>query len=323
MKKRLRKAAWFTPREKTAGEEMTRSALPELQLKSHRSAGSPGFFIVRVMFVLLFLASITFLIKRADFLFFDRIGTVALSSPALAVRAGGKSPHAMYVVDSSRKRLIFVNSAGRAGSIISAGEGRFSEISDLTTDASGDIFLLDTVRDGETRRVKSEAVRRYSLDGRFAEEIFRADHDIPTFSRIITGIARNGEGGCSFVTLGDGHFVLHSLKPGGSGKTEAIHEFQMASRMFNNFDVGDGGLVLFTTRRGEICRADGNKTELVFSPGSQTEGTAIPWDVAVGSGGEIYFTDLGRRGIYSLGENGKSEAVYSDPDTIYYRVSAK
>ncbi|MDR1515763.1 MAG: MFS transporter [Synergistaceae bacterium] len=296
-------------------------ALPEFRLKIHRRGGNARFFIARIAFALLFLASIAFLIARGGYLFFDHISSVRISSPALAIAAGENSPPVMYVVDFARKRLIFADASGRAYSIINAGKGRFSEIYDLATDASGDIFILDTERDGETRRIKSEVVRRFSSDGRFADEVFRADSDIPAFSRVIAGVSRNEEGGVSFVTLGDGHFVLHSLKPGGSGKTERTHEFPMASLMFNNFDIGGEGQVFFTTRRGEIYSAD-NKTELIFSPGAQTEGrAAIPWDVAAGIGGEIYFTDLGRRGVYSLGESGESEAVYSDPDTIYYRVS--
>ncbi|MDR2780090.1 MAG: hypothetical protein LBB28_03090 [Synergistaceae bacterium] len=161
-------------------------------MKIHSGGGNARFFIARIAFALLFLASIAFLITRGGYLFFDRIGSVRLNSPALAVAAGENPSPVMYVVDSSRKRLIFVGASGRADYIINAGKGAFSEIYDLTTDASGDIFILDTERDGETCRIKSDYYRVSGQNGLVAvseSAIIMFDEDKP---RIVEGFEANG-----------------------------------------------------------------------------------------------------------------------------------
>ncbi|MDR1979204.1 MAG: MFS transporter [Synergistaceae bacterium] len=279
-------------------------------------------FIVQISFALAFLASVIFLILSGDnFTLSVRPDIVKLDSPALAVKGSSSS---MYVVDSSRKRLLRIDDSDRVDFIVHSGSNRFSEIHDLAVDSSGDVFILDMVREG--RRIKSEIVRRYSSWNRSGAEIFRVDHEIPTFKRTIAGLAQNGEGGCSFITLEDDRFVLHSQSPGNSEKwVSTSYDFTMASEMFNRFDVGGNGLVLFTTRRGEICRADGGEIERIFSSRSKADGGdgSIAWDVAVGDDGALYFADLGRRRISALGVDGETETIQSDPDTIYYHVSAK
>jgi predicted MFS family arabinose efflux permease len=259
-----------------------------------------------------------------DFLAFRRPDIVEIESPALALKAG----NAIYAVDSSRKRLIRVwNSDGKltANLLIKAGKGRFSEIFDIAADVSGDIFVLDTIRDGANRRIKSEVIQRYSHDGEFIEEIFSMEHEPPVFSRTIAGLASNAEPGCSFITLGDDRFTLYQSRNLGNsdGMSGVVHAFPAASQTFNLFDVGDDGLVLFTTKRGEVYEAGAKGIELLFS--SQTlddGGGAIPWDAAVEDNGVFYFTDLGRRGLYLLNGDGSSEPVYAEPDARYYRVSA-
>jgi predicted MFS family arabinose efflux permease len=292
--------------------------------KAEKNADGSGFSVGQVIFASLFFASIVFLaLFGGVFLHFGRPDIVEIDSPALALRDASSN---MYIVDSSRKRLIRADASGGVDLIVKAGQNSFSEIYDLTVDASGGIFILDTVRDPRNRRIKSETVQRYSSNGRFAEEIFRADHEIPTFSRTIAGFAPNGNSGCSFVTLEDDRVVLRSISPDKpETPNETSYAFPMASKIFNHFDVGEGGLILFTTRRGEIYKTAGREAERIFSSRAQADGGdgAIPWDVSAGDDGRFYFTDLARRGVYSIDAEGKSEIVYSDPDTIYYRVSAK
>ena len=278
----------------------------------------------KIIFAAIFLASAAFIAVFGNaFLVFGRPDIVRVNSPAIAFKG---SPSGLYVVDSSRGRLFRAGGSGRVDFIAHARGGRFSEIYDLTANRSQDIFVLDTVRESGTRRIKSEAVQRYSSTGRFMGEIFRVDHEKPAFVRKIAGLAQNGDGGCSFVTLEDDRFVLHSQSPGSLGETgEKSYPFPMASKMFNFFDVDETGSVVFTTRRGEIYRTTGEGTERIFFSRPKADGGegAIPWDVTCGDGGTFYFTDLGRRGIYAIDADGASEVFYSDPDTIYYRASAQ
>jgi predicted MFS family arabinose efflux permease len=291
-----------------------------------RGSGALKRFAARIARASVFIAAIAYLAMFwEDFPVFVRPDVVKIESPALALKAG----NALYAVDSSRKRLIRARGSDgefTADLLITAGKGRFSEISDIAADVSGDIFVLDTIRDAN-RRIKSEAVRRYSPDGKFVGEIFRAEHEPPAFNRTITGLARNAEPGCFFITLEDGRFTLHRARnPGNPGAvSEFAHDFEAARQTFNFFDVGEDGLVLFTTRRGEIYRADAGGIERLFASRAPNDGGggATPWDAAVGDDGVFYFTDLGRRGVYLLNGDGSSDPVYADPGTIYYRVSAK
>ncbi|MCL2010577.1 MAG: MFS transporter [Synergistaceae bacterium] len=285
----------------------------------------------RIIFASLFVMSVFFFaVFGGVFLHLGSIGSLAVHSPALAVK---DAPYGVYIVDSGRKRIVRTDSDGKADLLMTSGRNRFSEIYGLAVDAAGDIFVLDVIRDGRNRRIASEVVQKYPPGRRFPEEIFRIDHEHPTFDRSIAGLARNAEGGISFVTLEDERFVLHSHNFG--EKAEAAWDFPMASKMFNSFDVGKAGkagkadkngeetLVLFTTRRGEIYKADDEGVERVFASAAST-----PWDAAVGDDGVLYFTDLARRGVFSVTSVtsvtfGEPELVYGDPDTIYYRVSAK
>jgi predicted MFS family arabinose efflux permease len=294
--------------------------------ESARDPGALKRFAARIARASVFIAAIACLAMFwEDFPVFGRPDIVKIESPALALKAG----NALYAVDSSRKRLIRARDSGggfTADLLITAGKGRFSEISDIAADVSGDIFVLDAIRDAN-RRIKSEAVRRYSSDGKFVEEIFRAEHEPPAFNRTIAGLARNAEPGCFFITLEDGRFTLFRTRNLGNpgAVSEFTHDFGAAPQMFNFFDVGEDGFVLFTTKRGEIYRADAGGIERLFASRAPKDGGdgAIPWDAAVGDDGAFYFTDLGRRGVYLLNGDGSSDPVYADPDTIYYRVSAQ
>ncbi|MCL2684686.1 MAG: MFS transporter, partial [Synergistaceae bacterium] len=291
-------------------------------MKPPNSANSRMFFagfVGRAVFAFLFAASIAFFIFYGDtFLRFGRLGFVEIDSPALVVR---DAPGNIYIADSGRKRVIRVGITGKADFLMTAQRNHFSRIYGLAVDAAGNIFVLSTTRDERSRRITSEIVQKHLPNGRFVEEFFRVDHEIPTFNRSIAGLVRNAEGGVSFITLEDRRFVLHSHISG--EKTETAYDFPMALKIFNSFDVGGGGkekekLVLFTTRHGRIYKASEAGVEQIFASDAST-----PWDVAVGDDGVFYFTDLKRRSVYSLTPNGETEAIYSDPYTIYYRVSAK
>jgi MFS family permease len=279
--------------------------------------------VKRAVFIVVFLASMIFLaLFGKEFLAFKRPDVVAIDSPTLVFKA---SAPILYVVDSSRRRLIRIGASDTVDLIINANSSHFSEIYDLTANDAGEIFILDTVRDARSRRIKSEVVQRYSPDGRFMEEIFRTDHEIPSFDRKVAGLARNERDECSFVTLDSSYFTLHSLRPDVGKLDEKTYDFPMASKMFNHFDLGQGEILFFTTKRGEIYKTDDEGVVRIFTSGARLEGGdgAIPWDIAAGDDAKFYFTDLGRRGVYSIEADGESELVYDDPETIYYRISAQ
>ncbi|MDR1622263.1 MAG: MFS transporter [Synergistaceae bacterium] len=262
-----------------------------------------------------------------DYLMFGRPDRVEIESPALALKDSSK----LYIVDLSRKRLLRVDEEGRADLTLSAGSGRFDEIYDLAVNKNGGFFILNTVRDGETRRIRSESVQEYDPDGRFVREVFHAEHEYPSFNRKIPGLAVNEEGQFFFVTLEEDAFILRSSVIGVPSKPreefiETLYPFPMASKMFNLFDVEKSGGVLFTAKNGEIYRTIPQKArvERIFSSAPRNGGGngAIPWCVAAG-GSRVFFTDLGNRGIYSFGDDHEPEIVFHDPDTIYYRISAK
>jgi predicted MFS family arabinose efflux permease len=277
-----------------------------------------------IFFASLFFASMIFLFfSKSAFLDFEHPRVVKLNSPAFAVQDASN----MHIVDSSRKRLLRRDASGRVDLILKAGRGRFSEIYDLAA-ADGGIFILDTVRDLQTRRIKSEILQQYSPDGRFVREVFREDHKKPTFNRTIPGLARNGKGQCSFITLEENRFILHSVNPDKPETLdETVYSFPMASELINHFDVGEPDAVFFTTKRGGIYKVDALEARCIFSSQAKVEGGtgAVPWDVSLGADGRLYFTDLSQRGLYSIEpSSGKSpESVYHDPDTIYYRVFAQ
>jgi MFS family permease len=233
----------------------------------------------------------------------------------------------LYVVDMSRSRLIRITPSGEANLIINARKGGFSQIYDAAVDAEGNIFLLDIERDREGRRIKSEVVLKFSSSSHSFEEIYRVDHGEPTFDRSVAGLAVNWEGECVFVTLSPDAFFLRVCPPVGGEYVKGRYSLRDAAAIFNFFDVDQDGGVLFTTKHGEICRADERGLERLFGATERGKGGngAIPWDLSTGGDGKIYFTDLGNRGVYSLApdEPGASREEYGDPETIYYRLSAR
>jgi predicted MFS family arabinose efflux permease len=281
-----------------------------------------------VIMALFALCALFFAAFYKDHVTFGRPDQVVIESPALALKVSSK----MYVVDLSRKRLLRAGEEGRAELILMAGSGRFDEIYDLAVNENGGIFILNTVRDMETRRVLAESVQEYDPDGRLLGERFRFEHEQPSFNRKIPGLAMNKEGTLFFVTLEENSFVLHSSVTEATPKSQEKDEFPgigcsfpRASRMFNSFDVDRDGNVLFTTKNGEIYRhiLHSAQSARIFSSNGRSEGGngAIPWRVAAGDSKE-YFTDIGNRGIYTFGSGDKPEIVFHDPDTIYYGLSA-
>jgi predicted MFS family arabinose efflux permease len=276
--------------------------------------------IKRTFFFALFaLSAIFFAFYRGDFFSFEIPTSVALVKPAQAVVDDDGN---IYIVDSSRSRILRVNTSHNVDMIFNASGGRFTEITDLAVDASRNLYVLNTLYHG-SRRVESEMIQKYSPSGKFLEEIYRVDHDIPVFERSIAQMLTDAAGNFFFVTLESDLFILHP-----EDGSEKIYAYPAARNMLMRFTLNKDGSVLFLTKRGELYEAGQNGHVPIYrpSPPADGESAVVPWGLSAGPD-DVYVTDLGNRRICAL-RDGKLVTVFSGGGDrlerdIYYNVWAR
>jgi predicted MFS family arabinose efflux permease len=255
-------------------------------------------------------------IYRVDFFSLELPTSVALVKPAQAVVDGNGN---IYIVDSSRSRILRVNTSNEVDMIFKASDGRFTEITDLAVDVSSNLYVLNTLYHG-SRRVESEIIQKYSPSGTFLREVYRIDHEVPVFERFVAQLLTDAAGRFFFVTLGLDSFSLHS-----EDGINKIYGYPTARNMLMRFTMNKDDCILFLTKRGELYEAGQNEHIPLYRPSSPADGESavVPWGLSAGPDC-IYVTDLGNRRICAL-RGGELATVFSDEGDrlerdIYYNL---
>jgi predicted MFS family arabinose efflux permease len=270
-------------------------------------------------FALFAFSAIFFAFYRSDFFSFEIPTSVALVKPAQAIVDDDGN---IYIVDSSRSRVLRVNTSKNVDMIFNASGGRFTEITDLSIDASRNLYVLNTLYH-ESRRVESEIIQKYSPSGEFLSEVYRVDHETPVFERTIAQLLTDADEKFFFVTLEPDSFFLRS-----EDGSEKVYDYSTARNMLMRFTLNKDNRVLFLTKRGELYEAGQDGHVPLYHPSSPADGDSavVPWGLSAGPD-DVYVTDLGNRRICAL-RDGKLVTVFSDEGDrlerdIYYNVWAR
>ena len=230
----------------------------------------------------------------------------------------------IYVVDTSRRRVTRRLASGEIDLVIEGGsrvEDEFFYAEHIAIGPEGDLYLHNIVNDLDGYYIEREEILRYSPDGTLRQVVHREQFSegernpaLVQRGRISSLYSTNE--GVGWI-LADGTGIEHIRFSSRDSHTEQLARFSVPNADMHHADVapvGDDGAVVYSRKDGTITllESDGSEQTVYTAPRGTTDvgrPHVVPWELAVGADGTLYFIDLEHRAIRRLAAGWDEEAT--------------
>ncbi|WP_288702423.1 MFS transporter [uncultured Clostridium sp.] len=212
----------------------------------------------------------------------------------------------LLITDRSGRRFYRVNQERQAEYILTGKRNQdgFFDAKQMYEASDGSLYVLDLMRDG-SRKMEQERILQYDSQGKLVRTVAKIQYgkEDRIYKNVINRITELDGTVVWFQFTDDGFSLM--------GEEGELRHFLYpeAAQYLVDFEVNpQTGFCTYLNKNGEIYeeQADGSFVKLYGVDGNTLE---IPWYMDYSADGQLYFADIGRRGIYRLTETGKAVLV--------------
>lgn len=251
------------------------------------------------MALLAFIVAVTFIsLNYRDFKL-NPLEPVALKNMSMVTAS---SSHDRFVVsDSNRKVTKFTSDRQMVYQLTggSRSEDAFYLITEIATNESGELYLLENQLDSSGSYIEAEVIHHYDKNGKRLDSLFSLEDE--TESKLIPAIKGLDEiqGSLRWAVLSENDIKLYKE---GQEEPVATLAFEHADQMVQDIQWQSDNSVIFITKSGFIFEQKlGGELKTLFSPTQASKASRVNlWSIGAIDQEHIYALDLGNFGVYAL-----------------------
>jgi len=226
-----------------------------------------------------------------------------------------------YVIDNSKTRIVIFNSEGVIQSILNGGDrsdSNFFYASNIHKGSDGFIYVINIVNSLNRYAVEKEEILRFYPDGKFDrtvyQKVYDADDTPARWGRLTNLHEKNGElfayyiypDGIDLLKINIGSLIVQK---------EEILKGKLSGMPVKGIDPAPDGVIVLT-KKGEIIRIshDGKSNILYDGKWDPAGERSVPGHLSVITGGVVVISDLEKRSILKISEDGGVSELITSPD---------
>lgn len=220
-----------------------------------------------------------------------------------------------YIISSSNRLISKIEGRSQLAYSIEGGSrapDAYYIADDVTVNANGDIAVLSEVWDETGSYIEIERIQLYDQNGKFIRTIFELLNEAG--DKLIPAIK-----GMKFDEGKLHWFVLEAndLQYYNEDHVDQVYTYAYANAKFmiQDAELLSSTTMAVATKNGQLLEINIETDEVVilYDTNALEHAGSTIWGIQTLEPGRVYFNDIGKFGIYQLGE-GKSQLVLRDPN---------
>jgi predicted MFS family arabinose efflux permease len=225
-----------------------------------------------------------------------------------------------YIIDQSRRRVVACAPDGTIRAVIHGGSrepGTFFYANEVIADAEGRIYILNWVLDRSGFFMEREEILRYSSSGKFETVLYARRYEenqrVPSLVQRgqLSSLSIRGDHVRWFQT--DERGINSWIMTVSSSNVESAlaADLPRADLLVSGVARVDAETIVYITKKGKIIRQQRGVLPVVLYSADAQKSLSIPWSIGVNAQGDVFFSDLERGTISSIGPDGRINTVLS------------
>lgn len=255
---------------------------------------------ILIMTVLVIVSAVLFY-WQFDLLFVKPFSKVTLES---IVKASKDKNENIYVLENSGKNFDKINAAGKIEYSITLDSEKIGTGKDIITDGKY-VYIHSVKSENGGYRLKSEEINKYTVDGKYKGCVYSNIFEEAKLVSDIEGMYFiNSE--FAYTIKNEDSFSIYSED------NELIKNYPLEDTKLNINSIAiaeDNSKVFYCKLNGEIYEYIDGKQDKLWYSSDNIEELNIPRSICLDEQNNLYFSDIGRREIYKLSEDGQTELI--------------
>lgn len=233
----------------------------------------------------------------------------------------------LYIVSDSNRAISKISNQSQIAYQISGGNRRedsFYNANELAVDPAGNLYVLHHRWDETGSYLEVETISKFDINGNFVKILFELPDETESKLVPITKGLKYFNDHLYWFVLNEDKASLYSDESVDAPIFD--FHFDQADKLIQDIDLIDLNTILFASKNGFIKKVDMTtlKETLLYDASIKPEDKMSSiWGIAVDQDHTLYFNDLGKFGVYKIGDTGVELAFssnnYSELDNeVYY-----